>query len=230
MRIQFCRYLLHATLLTGLALFSGLSWSQTGGDIAGLVPAPKFLKGAIQDNYYLFPNNDFRIAIPHKEGTEEFRYMQIKEQVSELSTYVSFGPAALDRKIFRVEASTILNPSAPRPTIEAMADEAFPAYIAQIERGYETPAERIVLKSTEVKGIKAMFGLYRQQIKPQTRFFAPNIAGETRMHALYLIDRGTYGAFFWVEVPNADEGLQESLGKETYEPVVDFVNSLTSLR
>lgn len=226
MRIQ--RYLLRAALLSSLAASSSLSWSQTGGDIAGLVPAPKFLKGAIKDNDYIFPKKDFRISVPHKEGTYEFSYMQVKEQEGELSTYVSFGPAALDRKIFRVEASKILNPSAPRPNIEAMADQAFPSYVAQIERAYETPVERVVIKQTEVKGIKAMFGLYRQQIKPRTRLFAPNIAGETRMHALYLIDYGTYGAFFWVEVPNTNSSLQESLENQTYGPVIEFVGSLAS--
>lgn len=230
MRIQSGKRFLQAILLTSLVSVPGPSFAQTGGDIAGLIPAPKFLKGAIKDNHYSFPNNDFRIAVPHQEGTEEFRYMQVKEQIFALSTYASFGPAALDRKIFRVEASTILDPSAPRPAIEAMASEAFPAYIAQIEQGYSTPAEQLVFRQTEMKGIKAMFGLYRQQIKPRTRLFGPTIAGETRMHALYLIDAETYGAFFWIEVPDADAGLQESLEKETYGPVIDFVSSLASQR
>lgn len=226
MRIQSGKRFLQAIFLTSLVSIPGPSFAQTGGDIAGLVPAPKLLKGAIKNNHYFFPNNDFLIAVPHQEGTEEFRYMQVKEQVSALSTYVSFGPAALDRKIFRVEASTILDPSAPRPGIETLAGEAFPAYIAQIESGYSTPAEQIVLKQTEIKGMKAMFGLYRQRIKPRTRLFGPTIAGETRMHALYLIDSGTYGAFFWVEVPDADAGMQGSLEKETYAPVIQFVSSL----
>lgn len=230
MRIQSGKFFLLATLFVSLMSVSGPSFAHTGGDIAGLIPAPKFLKGAIKNNHYFFPNNDFRITVPHQEGTEEFRYMQVKEQVSALSTYVSFGPAATDRKIFRVEASTILDPSAPRPTIEAMASEAFPAYIAQIEQGYSTPVEQLVFRQTEMKGIKAMFGLYRQQIKPRARLIGPTIAGETRMHALYLIDAGTYGAFFWIEVPDADLGLQESLEKEKYSPVIDFVNSLVSQR
>jgi len=51
--------------------------STTGGTIGGLLPAPKFLKGEIVNNIYRSPDGSFSVGVPHKEGSYEFKYMQV---------------------------------------------------------------------------------------------------------------------------------------------------------
>ena len=86
-----------------LAALAGCA--TTGGDIGGLFPAPKFLKGTIRNNIYTTSDGSLSVAIPHKEGSYEYQYMQVKEQYSPQGDYISFGPAALDKSIYRVETS-----------------------------------------------------------------------------------------------------------------------------
>lgn len=74
---------------------------STGGIIGGLFPAPKFLKGDITNNIYTSKEKKFSIQVPHKEGSYEYTYLNIKEQYNEHGTYISFGPAAFDKSIYR---------------------------------------------------------------------------------------------------------------------------------
>jgi hypothetical protein len=76
---------------------------HAGGSIGNLVPAPKFLKGTIKDGVYSAPDNFFSISVPQQEGSNEYRYMQIKERFSDAEVYLSFGPAAIDQSIFRLD-------------------------------------------------------------------------------------------------------------------------------
>jgi len=77
--------------------------ATTGGTIGGLVPAPKFLKGAIKSDVYYAPNGILSVATPFKKGTYEYTYMQVTEKFDATGGFVVFGPAAFDQGRYRVE-------------------------------------------------------------------------------------------------------------------------------
>lgn len=79
--------------------------ASTGGDIGGLFPAPKFLKGDITDSVYTAKDKSFSVAVPHKQGSYEYTYLHIKELYNPGDIYVSFGPGAIDGDIYRVEVT-----------------------------------------------------------------------------------------------------------------------------
>jgi hypothetical protein len=102
-----------------LVLFAGCS--TTGGDILGLFPAPKILKGSIDNNVYTSKDKLFSIAIPHKQGSYEYKYMQVKEEYTPHNDYVSFGPAAFDQSIFRVNFTMRATPGSLQPGFDDIA-------------------------------------------------------------------------------------------------------------
>ena len=105
---------LHITLLAAAA-FALVGCSSTGIVPAGntsenaasdLASAPKPLKGEIRGSLYTAPDKSFSVIVPHKkkEGAHEYANTQIKEEFTGYGAYVSFGPAAFDESVYRVEA------------------------------------------------------------------------------------------------------------------------------
>lgn len=159
-RAQLRRLRLCHLVLVGILLISACS-STTGGDIAGLFPAPKFTEGDIRHDRYFSPKDDFSIALPHKEGTYEYRYMQMKEQFSKESDYVSFGPAAMDRSIYRVLIVKKISPQSQQYTEDEAVQILFDIYLAQLGQSQLEP-RFISKKSVEVNGLKGREWLFSQ--------------------------------------------------------------------
>jgi hypothetical protein len=96
-------------------------------------PPPKVLAGSITNDRYISRDGSFSVALPHRQDSFEYAYMQVKEMSSEGDEYVSFGPSAYDQTIWRLEV-------APAPDPEVLAsvfDTAFEAEIANYRRQIE---------------------------------------------------------------------------------------------
>jgi hypothetical protein len=130
----------------------------------------------------------------------------------------------LDHRIFRVEVTKFATPT--RPAVEQVSEQLFQSYISQVEKAYETPCRRLVTRPSSFSNSKGVFTACAQQIQPRRRFLQPDIAGETRLHALYILDYGSHAAIFWVEVPQADDKTQEAIASAQYPPMLAFVESL----
>jgi hypothetical protein len=162
--------------------------SSTGGTIGGLFPAPKFLDGKIQNDIYISKNNDFTISIPHKDGTYEFTYLQIKEQYNELGAYISFGPAAMDQSIYRLEIGKKLSPESQQVEFSSAVDLVVSNYSKQLELGYKSKPRLIKKEKTMINGFES-FVVHLTQ----------NVSNQTLEHEVIVTNYPKMAAIFWVQ-------------------------------
>ena len=165
-----------------------VSCSTTGGTIGGLFPAPKFTKGTIVNDRYTSKDGDFFVAIPHKDGTYEYTYMQIKEQYSELGAYISFGPAALDQSIYRLEIGKKLSPESQDLAFEDTVNLVIDNYSKQLEIGYKSKPTLISKNKLTINGIDSYSILLTQ-----------NAQGQSLKHEVIVSNYKSLAAIFWVQ-------------------------------
>jgi len=162
--------------------------STTGGTIGGLFPAPKLLDGKIEKDIYFSKDNEFKIAIPHKEGTYEFTYLQIKEQYSNLGAYISFGPAAIDPSIYRLEIGRKLSPESHEIEFESAANAVIANYSEQLRRAYKSEPKLI-------KKDKAMINGNQSYVIKLTQ----DVQNNKVEHEVIVINYPNMAAIFWVQ-------------------------------
>jgi len=162
--------------------------SSTGGTIGGLFPAPKFLEGQIKKDTYISKNNDFTVSIPHKDGTYEFTYLQIKEQYNELGAYISFGPAAMDQSIYRLEIGKKLSPQSQQVEFSSVVDAVVKNYSKQLELGYKS-------KPTIIKKEKIMINGFESFVIHLTQ----SVSNQTLEHEVIVTNYPKMAAIFWVQ-------------------------------
>ena len=208
-------------ILAGL-LFAWLAGcSTTGGDILGLFPAPKILKGSIENNVYTSKDKLFSIAVPHKQGSYEYKYMQVKEEYTPHNDYVSFGPAAFDQSIFRVNFTMRATPGSLQPGFDEIAPKIHEASEKQILTGYGGTITDIKSSQTRVNGYPAYYWQFQQKVP------AGKLSNQPEMltHDLYVINYGYAIATIWVQRP-IGPGVPAIKDVPTAE---EFADSLTLL-
>jgi len=169
----------------------------TGGTIGGLFPSPKFLKGEIKNGTYTAQDKSFSVAIPHKEGTEEYRHMQVKEQGNEFGAYVSFGPSALDQSIYRVEIARRIAAGSEKVQFDEVAPKIVEGFKAQLKSGYGSELKERAARQELLKGKKAYYYQFTQLVPAGKLSNKP----ETLTHEAYVIDFGKGAAIVWVQKP-----------------------------
>jgi len=210
----FVNFALASLLFVGFA-----GCSTTGGDIGGLFPAPKFLKGSIENNVYTSKDKLFSIAIPHKQGSYEYKYMQVKEEYHNGYDYVSFGPAAFDQSIYRVEVVPRAPPGEARPSL----NEAASKFLMQVEQMMQNAygAQAVVTQSnkTQVNGRNALYWQLKQVV-PAGKLNSSNPV--TLTHDVYVIDFDDAVGIVWVQ---NQTGASSSPGEKSLTPE-QFASSL----
>ncbi len=175
-------------------VLSMLGCTTTGGTIGGLFPAPKFTKGTIENDIYTSKDNSFSVAIPHKDGTYEYTYMQIKEQYNEYGAYISFGPAAIDQSIYRLEIGKKLSPESKKVVFENAVDAIVSNYSQQLETGYKSKPEMIKKQKTKINGVESYIIQLEQQVNQQKL-----------VHEVIVTNYDTMAAIFWVQSTSGKE-------------------------
>lgn len=123
--------------------------SSTGGSIGGLFPAPKLLDGEINNSIYTSKDRIFSISLPHKESSNEFSYMQIKEEHEDDRVYVIFGPSARDHSTYRVEVSIFPDTLKAKPNLEEVATIRMNEYNEKLQSRYGITPD--INKSEKIK-------------------------------------------------------------------------------
>lgn len=188
------RYL-NAALMVICLVLAGCE--TTGGTIGGLFPSPKFLKGEIKNGTYTAQDKSFSVAVPHKEGTEEYRHMQVKEQGNEFGAYVSFGPSALDQSIYRVEIARRVVAGSEKVKFEEIAPKIVEGFKAQLKNGYDSELKEQASRQESLGGKKAYYYQFIQLVPAGKLSNKP----ETLTHEAYVIDFGKGAAIVWVQKP-----------------------------
>lgn len=192
------------------------SCSTTGGTIGGLLPAPKFLKGEIKNDIYTAKDKSFSVAVPHKVGSYEYTYMQVKEQYSEYGAYVSFGPAAFNQSIYRVETGKRVMPESQDVKFDDFVTKIIEGYKAQLLKGYGTAPQEKESRQELIHGRKAYYSKLTQVI-PAGKYYSNEAT--TFTHDVYVIDFEKGAAIVWVQVP-------EEAGESAIQPRA-FAESVT---
>lgn len=172
--------------------------STTGGTIGGLFPAPKFLKGEIGNNIYTAMDKSFSVAVPHKSGSYEYKYMQVKEQYAEDGAYVSFGPAAFNQSIFRIHTAKRPKPGVETRKFDDIAPLVLEAYNEQLQTGYSSAPQVSVTNKEDIKGRKAYYWKMTQVV-PAGKYY--NNRDTVLTHEVYVIDFENGVVFVGVQIP-----------------------------
>lgn len=205
---------LAALLLVGFA-----GCSTTGGDIGGLFPAPKFLKGSIDNNIYTSKDNNFTIAVPHAQGSYEYKYMQVKEEYHNTYDYVSFGPAAFDQSIYRVEVVPRAPPGEARPSLDEVASKFLTQVEQMMQNAYGAEPAVIQNNKTQINGRNALYWQLKQVV-PTGKLNSSNPVNLT--HDIYVIDFGDAVGIVWAQI---QAGAASSSGEKPLTPE-QFASSL----
>ena len=170
----------------------------------GPLPTPKVISGSIAGDRYTAEDGSFSVALPHPEDSYEYRYMQVKEMTQQGGLYVSFGPAAYDQTIWRLEVAPAPDPE----TLASVFDTAFEAEIANYRHQIETAGKSPL--QFESEGNDAVAGHPSRQ-RTFTQVVPPGIMTTDEpailTHEVLAVDMHLALVFVWVQRP--DEGHVE---------------------
>lgn len=177
---------------------------------------PMLLKGEINDNTYTAKNSLFSINIPHENNSYEFKYMKVKEQYDINQAYISFGPAAFNQSIYRVEFT--LKPSNTTKTvnIDDAAPKVIEAYKKQLFEGYGSELIKKETEKLKINNYDAYYFSFTQNV-PAGKYMSNSAS--IFNHYAYVIDYDIGAAIIWVQVPEDSEGRKAL-------PPLDFAKSL----
>lgn len=183
-------------ILSAFAATLLLGCESTGGTTGGLLPAPKFLKGEINADIYTALDRSFSVKVPHKKGSYEYTYMAVKERYGELGAYVSFGPAAIDQSIYRVETAKRTSQSIAFD--KALALHVVDNYKTQLQQGYGATLEEVTSRADTMRG-RQMYYWQFKQITSSGKSMSDRTA--TLIHEVYVMDLEKGLAMVWVQTP-----------------------------
>ena len=174
--------------------------STTGGTIGGLIPAPKFLKGKIENNIYYAQDSSFQIKPPFDQESYSYTYMEVKEQYANVGAYVSFNSSDRPNEIYRIEIGKKLDKSQPSPAFEKLVNGLLSNYIQQL-KGYGTSPTELQRLETKLDGKRANLIILSQRI-----------ASKMTYHMIYIIQSSNGGGSVWVQWPHDCDSCKN--GKE----------------
>ena len=152
---------MRATMLVAIALLSNAACSWKGGNWFGLFPAPKFLDGTVVDNRYSPPDRSFTVAVPHPQGSYEYKYMEVREEQDARFTAVKFGPAAFDQGTY---SAAVYPRPADMPVLNLAArsaDEA-PPWLHNLPGPEGAVAHLVLGEHVTLAGRPALFQLWEK--------------------------------------------------------------------
>ena len=196
-----------ALFVCATVLLVGCETTSTGGTIGGLFPAPKFLKGEIENDIYIAQDKSFSVRIPHSIGSYEYTHMQVKEQYSDHGTYVSFGPSAFDRGIYHIQIYSIeivkqvmLDVQSVR--FDVAAAKALEDYKAQLLKVYGTMPKEVLSLQETINGRKGFYWRLTQEFSNSNHdaYLANSNDDVYIAHEIYIVDFEKGVALVGVEV------------------------------
>jgi hypothetical protein len=184
----------------GLFVIVVAGCASTGGTLGGLVPLPKTLQGSIVNNVYVAKDGMFRVMSPHEKGSNEYTYMAIKEKYSPMGDYVSFGPAAFDQSIYRINFTGNADAQGVAMPFETAADKVISAFRSELQKGYGTELIEKKKSASKANGRNILLLTYAQSLPSHTTIQGQTSA-DTLTHEVVAIDNGNSIAVLWVQTP-----------------------------
>jgi len=186
------------------------------------------LKGKIKNNRYTAPDKSFSVAVPHEKGTYEYRYMQVNEQFADGGRYVSFGPAAFDQCIYRLEIISRVAPDGKTLSFDEFVPQIVNGFKALMNDAYGSAPSEIEKEQLAIQAKNAYHYRIKQAIAGDQSgvlvLGKDGFEGEEQavMHEVYLVDFGANVVLVAVQIPE-ELGQEGGLTPETFaESVVVY--------
>lgn len=169
-----------------------------GKNFDGLVPAPMSLQGSIDNNVYTSKGDTFTVAVPFLQGSNDYTYMHVNEQYEDNFTYVSFGPAGVDKNLYyRVNLTPRMVPGSMEPSLFEMGPQIIEMVEQKAQKGYYGKVSVTSSDKTQVNGRQALHWLLKQSAPAD---WLVNNKAVTLVHDVYAIDFGYAIAIVWVQM------------------------------
>jgi len=182
----------------GLMLLVLVGCATSGGDIGGLVPAPKNTKGSLVDGVYTASDHSFSVLTPFSIGSYEYRYMEIEELAADSENQVAFWSTPMPAEVYRVN---VLNQGKRQESLdpqEDIKDLLLASAVGIFEGAYDTPLEPLET-GIHSAGIPERGGGLRDRFMR-----APAI---TSHHSAYIAKQGDKVVLLWINRPLDGSGF-----------------------
>lgn len=176
-----------------------------------------FMQGEMKNGIYSPTNKTFEVAVPFK-SPPELDHMQVKEQETNEGTFVTFGPAAFDQKIFRTGLIWKLTGPSRSFTSQEIGERIVAGLTSQLEDYYKSPVKTISKETINVSNRMTHVWKLRHDFDFRGQHL-------THLHEVYVQDFNDRVLFAAIELPQ--EGV--SLIGSSMTPL-EFVKSLKLAR
>lgn len=156
---------------------------------------PTTLQGTLTNGVYRSADGRFSVALPLRNEDPSLRYLQITEQYGAHSSILSFGPAAYDHSIFRLELVHKTTLQSRLIKLKNIAQPILDGLMSQMA------AEHGVLPVIDQKNTLTLAGrdtlhwrLYQMFDK------GPERNPQALRHEIYMIDFPDDAAIIWVQL------------------------------
>jgi hypothetical protein len=173
-----------------------IALAALGAGGCGMFPTPKFLDGRIEGTTYTSEDGRFAVMVPQAKDDYELLYLNVKEEHQpQGEEYVSFGPAAFDRRFFRVDLAWWPADVARPVSFQQVADYGIANYRGQLEQGYGV-APAVEPLGPDTIGAHPALAWRLEHVAPAGTL--SNKPTQVR-HELWAIDMGAAAAMVAVE-------------------------------
>jgi hypothetical protein len=150
------------------------------------------LSGKVQDGIYTSPDGKLSVKVPQTDHYE-LSWMEAKEITSPDSYYVSFGPAAFDKSIYRCSIST--KPGVMTVSMQEACHRLVDQGREQVQSTTNTPLELQEERATTIDG-KDAYAMRLSQHAPKGT--VANVDATIR-HEVCLVQHTDRIVFTWVQ-------------------------------
>ena len=155
------------------------------------------LKGTIENDIYKSRDGLFQVGCPQPKGSYEYTYMAVKELYGPKGDYVSFGPAAYDVSIYRVNITGRTDDRGVTTPFAQAAELIVQEFSATLEKSYGAPVVPQAHEQSVVNGLPALTWTFTQTLSGSGARGAANVV----THEVAAMDAGINFAVLWVEIP-----------------------------
>ncbi len=165
--------------------------SSTRGTIGGVIPAPKFTKGALTEGRYTARDKSFSVAVPFSPGSPGYTAMEIVEKSEGGGSLVAFSSSVHPGEVYRVTTFADVKPA------NRLAETTVASYRKQMEVSGGAPLRAEKTNQELVDGMLAISHRYSQAIPARTADGARS-KGAISIHSTHFLQRSTRAAFIAV--------------------------------
>lgn len=210
-------------ITTSLIIF-GLAFPEavkaaTGGTFGGLIPLSKNIQGKIQNNVYFAKDGSFNVRLPHPTSSHEYTYMEINEKYNREESYVSFGPSASNRTIYRININPKLTAYSRSINVNSIIDAIFDQYAKVLNATYRCQLKVVSKSTVNLRQYKAQMCEFIEH-RPSTMTLQGMTKPENVRHFVYIIDTNNYLGLISYAEPSGDSKRFSHLSEE-------FIQSFT---